>query len=77
MLQVKDLRTGHIGQNLGAVGAVNLAWAQDGSSLFYTVADDNQRPFRQSLIITLPCPSCYCGVACGGRDQFQLNIVLY
>ncbi|PON76732.1 Peptidase S9A, prolyl oligopeptidase [Trema orientale] len=46
ILQVKDLRTGYIIPNLQVNGVVSLAWALDGSTLFYTQADDNQRPFR-------------------------------
>ncbi|KAK4763056.1 hypothetical protein SAY86_008824 [Trapa natans] len=45
-LQIKDLRTGCILPNLQAEGVVSLAWAQDSCTLFYTVADKNQRPFR-------------------------------
>ncbi|XP_052198728.1 uncharacterized protein LOC127805924 isoform X1 [Diospyros lotus] len=46
MLQIKDLRTGHILPKLRADAVVSLAWAQDGSTLFYTVSDENQRPYR-------------------------------
>lgn len=49
MLQVKDLRSGFIDPKSGLEGVVSLAWAQDGSSLFYTLSDENQRPYRQSL----------------------------
>ncbi|OWM89438.1 hypothetical protein CDL15_Pgr024186 [Punica granatum] len=44
-LQVKDLRTGCILPNLQAEGVVSLAWAQDSRTLFYTLADKNQRPY--------------------------------
>ncbi len=47
MLQIKDLRSGCIVSNLQVDGVVSLAWAQDGNTLFYTIADDNQRPYRQ------------------------------
>ena len=50
-LQVKDLRSGLIDPKSKVDGAVSLAWAQDASSLFYTQSDENQRPYRQSLII--------------------------
>lgn len=50
-LQVKDLRSGLIDPKSKVNGAVSLAWAQDASSLFYTQSDENQRPYRQSLII--------------------------
>ncbi|KAI4357962.1 hypothetical protein L6164_001874 [Bauhinia variegata] len=46
MLQVKDLRSGHIDPKMAVDGVVSLAWAQDGRSLFYTLSDDNQRPYR-------------------------------
>ena len=46
MLQVKDLRTGCIIPQLQVHGVVSLAWGWDGSTLFYTQSDDNQRPFR-------------------------------
>ncbi|KAI9105104.1 hypothetical protein K1719_022820 [Acacia pycnantha] len=46
MLQVKDLRSGFTDPKFGVEGVVNMAWAQDGSSLFYTVSDENQRPYR-------------------------------
>ncbi|XP_048503592.1 uncharacterized protein LOC104896136 isoform X1 [Beta vulgaris subsp. vulgaris] len=45
-LQIKDLRDGHIISRVTADAVVSLAWAQAGSALFYTVADDNQRPYR-------------------------------
>ncbi|MED6184672.1 hypothetical protein PIB30_049758 [Stylosanthes scabra] len=54
MLQVKDLRTGFIDPKLAADGVVSLAWARDATSLFYTLSDENQRPYRQNLIIRLP-----------------------
>ncbi|KAI9105048.1 hypothetical protein K1719_022764 [Acacia pycnantha] len=46
MLQVKDLRSGFTDPKFGVEGVVNMAWARDGSSLFYTVSDENQRPYR-------------------------------
>ncbi|CAJ1931809.1 unnamed protein product [Sphenostylis stenocarpa] len=45
-LQVKDLRSGLIDPNSEVDGAVTLAWAQDASYLFYTLSDENQRPYR-------------------------------
>lgn len=47
MLQIKDLRSGCLISKLAVDGVVSLAWAQDGNTLFYTVSDDNQRPYRQ------------------------------
>lgn len=47
MLQIKDLRSGCVVSNIQVDGVVSLAWAQDGNTLFYTIADDNQRPYRQ------------------------------
>ena len=49
ILQVKDLRTGHMIPKVQVYGVVSLAWALDGSTLFYTQSDDNQRPFRQTF----------------------------
>lgn len=45
MLQIKDLRSGIL-QDLRVAGVVSLAWAQDGCTLFYTISDDTQRPYR-------------------------------
>uniref|UniRef100_A0A0R0KWG6 Prolyl endopeptidase n=1 Tax=Glycine max TaxID=3847 RepID=A0A0R0KWG6_SOYBN len=45
-LQIKDLRSGLIDPKLEVYGAVSLAWAQDASYLFYTLSDENQRPYR-------------------------------
>ncbi|XP_057961397.1 uncharacterized protein LOC131153242 [Malania oleifera] len=46
MLQIKDLRNGHVLPKFRVDGVVSLAWAQDGCTLFYTVLDANQRPNR-------------------------------
>ncbi|KAJ7943291.1 protease 2 [Quillaja saponaria] len=46
MLQIKDLRSGYIDSKSRVDGVVSLAWAQDGNTLFYTLSDDNQRPYR-------------------------------
>ncbi|GAB4840171.1 hypothetical protein Ancab_020936 [Ancistrocladus abbreviatus] len=46
MLLVKDLRDGHIVLKLEADAVVSLAWAEDSSTLFYTISDKNQRPYR-------------------------------
>lgn len=46
-LQVNDLRTGLIIPKLQE-GVVSLAWAEEGRMLFYTQADENQRPCRQN-----------------------------
>ncbi|KNA12521.1 hypothetical protein SOVF_124890 isoform A [Spinacia oleracea] len=45
-LQIKDLRDARIVSSIKADAVVSLAWAQGGSALFYTVADNNQRPYR-------------------------------
>ncbi|CAI9096405.1 OLC1v1032549C1 [Oldenlandia corymbosa var. corymbosa] len=45
-LQVKDLRRNSVISNHRVEGVVSLAWAQDGSTLFYTLCDQNQRPYR-------------------------------
>ncbi|XP_019462191.1 PREDICTED: uncharacterized protein LOC109361251 isoform X2 [Lupinus angustifolius] len=46
MLQVKDLRSGLTDPKLEVNDIVSLAWAQDSTSLFYTLSDENQRPYR-------------------------------
>ncbi|KAJ8774541.1 hypothetical protein K2173_016987 [Erythroxylum novogranatense] len=46
VLQIKDLRNGSIIPRKQVHGVVSLAWTQDGSTLFYTIADENQRPYR-------------------------------
>ncbi|TYH96528.1 hypothetical protein ES332_A12G183500v1 [Gossypium tomentosum] len=46
MLQIKDLRNGCIIPMAPENGIVSLAWAQDCKTLFYTIADENQRPYR-------------------------------
>ncbi|XAR65320.1 Oligopeptidase B [Bertholletia excelsa] len=46
MLQVKDLRSMQILSELRVDSVVSLAWVQDCSTLFYTVSDENQRPYR-------------------------------
>ncbi|XP_023550805.1 uncharacterized protein LOC111808835, partial [Cucurbita pepo subsp. pepo] len=45
MLQIKDLRSGLMIPKLQE-GVVSLAWAEEGRTLFYTQADENQRPYR-------------------------------
>ncbi|KAL0430024.1 UNVERIFIED_CONTAM: Protease 2 [Sesamum radiatum] len=45
-LQIKDLRTNSIIPQPRVQGVVSLAWAQDGCTLFYTICDQNQRPYR-------------------------------
>ncbi|XP_076953603.1 uncharacterized protein LOC143627727 [Bidens hawaiensis] len=46
LLQVKYLKTGIIIPTLKVEGVVSLAWAQDSCTLFYTVCDQSQRPYR-------------------------------
>lgn len=46
LLQVKDLSNGYIVSRSQVDGVVSLAWAQDSTTLFYTVSDENQRPYR-------------------------------
>ncbi|CAN1137427.1 Dipeptidyl aminopeptidase BI [Linum perenne] len=46
LLRIKDLSNGTIVDRLEVEGVVSLAWAQDGRTLFYTVSDNNQRPYR-------------------------------
>lgn len=49
ILQVKDLRSGTIIPALRIEDVVSLAWGQDSCTLFYTLCDQNQRPYRQDL----------------------------
>lgn len=51
LLQVKDLSNGYIVSRSQVDGVVSLAWAQDSTTLFYTVSDENQRPYRQIVLI--------------------------
>ncbi|KAL8249696.1 hypothetical protein R6Q59_006564 [Mikania micrantha] len=46
LLQVKDLQSGTIIPTLRVEGVVSLAWAQDSRTLFYTLCDQSQRPYR-------------------------------
>ncbi|CAI0463281.1 unnamed protein product [Linum tenue] len=46
LLRIKDLGDGSIVQRSEVEGVVSLAWARDGRTLFYTVSDENQRPYR-------------------------------
>ncbi|XP_048228684.1 protease 2 isoform X3 [Ricinus communis] len=46
VLHIKDLRNGSTVPKSEINGVVSLAWAQDSSSLFYTISDENQRPYR-------------------------------
>ncbi|XP_021293451.1 uncharacterized protein LOC110423548 [Herrania umbratica] len=46
ILQMKDLRNGYIVPRARVDRVVSLAWAQDCQTLFYTLADENQRPYR-------------------------------
>lgn len=46
MLQIKDLRNGYVTPRSRVDGVVSLAWAQDSNTLFYTISDKNQRPYR-------------------------------
>lgn len=45
-LLVKDLENGTILPQPRVEGVVSLAWAQDSSTLFYTLCDQNQRPYK-------------------------------
>lgn len=46
ILQVKNLSTGIL-ENLRVDEVADLVWAQDGCTLFYTISDENKRPYRQ------------------------------
>ncbi|WCJ35775.1 Prolyl oligopeptidase family protein [Euphorbia peplus] len=45
ILQIKDLRNGKAVPR-SETNVVSLAWAQDSETLFYTIPDENQRPYR-------------------------------
>ncbi|XP_075483481.1 uncharacterized protein LOC142523653 [Primulina tabacum] len=45
-LQIKDLRTNAILPHFRVEGVMSLAWGQDGCTFFYTLHDQNQRPYR-------------------------------
>ncbi|KAK2989398.1 hypothetical protein RJ640_008072 [Escallonia rubra] len=51
VLKIKDLRSGCILPESRVEGVVSLAWAEDSWTLFYTVSDENQRPYRQSIFL--------------------------
>ncbi|KAJ0815257.1 putative oligopeptidase B transcription factor WD40-like family [Helianthus annuus] len=46
LLQVKDLQTGTVIPTFRVEGVVSVAWAQDSCTLFYTLCDQSQRPYR-------------------------------
>ncbi|KAJ0629863.1 putative oligopeptidase B transcription factor WD40-like family [Helianthus annuus] len=48
LLQVKDLQTGTVIPTFRVEGVVSVAWAQDSCTLFYTLCDQSQRPYRQA-----------------------------
>ncbi|CAI9278697.1 unnamed protein product [Lactuca saligna] len=46
LLQVKDLQSGTHIPSIRVENVVSLAWAQDSHTLFYTLCDQTQRPYR-------------------------------
>ncbi|XP_059317125.1 uncharacterized protein LOC132067806 isoform X2 [Lycium ferocissimum] len=46
VLQIKDLRNDCVLPTLRVEGVVSVEWAQDSSTFFYTLSDQNQRPYR-------------------------------
>lgn len=52
ILQIKDLKKNRTIPDYRVESVVSLAWAQDGQTLFYTLCDQNQRPYRQILCIS-------------------------
>ncbi|MCD7467948.1 hypothetical protein HAX54_005659 [Datura stramonium] len=46
VLQIKDLRNDYILPTLGVEGVVSVEWAQDSCTFYYTLSDQNQRPYR-------------------------------
>lgn len=51
MLQIKDLQSDCILPNFNINGVVSLEWAQDARTLFYTLTDQQQRPYRQNSLL--------------------------
>ncbi|KAG9150569.1 hypothetical protein Leryth_008047 [Lithospermum erythrorhizon] len=47
VLHIKDLQNNIVLPQFRVEGVVSLAWASDDCSLFYTLTDKNQRPYRQ------------------------------
>lgn len=52
ILQIKDLKKNRTIPDYRVESVVSLAWAQDGQTLFYTLCDQNQRPYRQILCVS-------------------------
>ncbi|GAA0139791.1 serine protease [Lithospermum erythrorhizon] len=50
VLHIKDLQNNIVLPQFRVEGVVSLAWASDGCSLFYTLTDKNQRPYRVQCI---------------------------
>ncbi|CAN4122009.1 unnamed protein product [Withania somnifera] len=50
VLQIKDLRNDRVLPTLGVEGVVSVEWAQDSCSFFYTLSDQNQRPYRVDCV---------------------------
>ncbi|XP_009761516.1 uncharacterized protein [Nicotiana sylvestris] len=46
VLQIKELRNDRVLPTLEVEGVVSLEWAQDSCTFFYTLSDQNQRPYR-------------------------------
>lgn len=45
-LQIKALETGRVLPKFQVEGVVSLAWALNSRTLFYTMVDNSQRPYR-------------------------------
>ncbi|KAK9074466.1 hypothetical protein SSX86_007064 [Deinandra increscens subsp. villosa] len=58
LLQVKDLQNKTVIPSLRVEGVVSLAWAQDSCTLFYTLCDQSQRPYRVQYTTLGSNPVC-------------------
>ncbi|XP_048136248.1 dipeptidyl aminopeptidase BI isoform X1 [Rhodamnia argentea] len=78
-LQVKDIERGCMLPNIQVEGVVSVAWAKDGSTLFYTLSDEHQRPYRilctklrssnlENAVIFTERDSKYCVDITGTKD---------
>ncbi|XP_047971308.1 dipeptidyl aminopeptidase BI [Salvia hispanica] len=70
-LQIKDIANDSVLPQPKVTGVVSLAWAQDSSTLFYTLCDQNLRPYRvmctklgshsgDDAVILTENDSCFC-----------------
>lgn len=51
VLHIKDLQNDCVLPTLRVEGVVSVEWAQDSCTFFYTLSDQNQRPYRQFSLL--------------------------